>query len=808
MPIAGALVKGMIGGALKERAKNVGKTKVGKLLAREGRVMTGKPQPKAQIGAPAPVQPQQTLAPAAPTVGGGGGSGKFKTEKEAALSLRTSTIEVATLLKGSYVLEKEQLKTQRKDIEEEKRKSDEDALEGEKTPGFNMPKMPGGGLVDKVFGFVGQLIFGTVMMKLVDFLPTIASILPTLGRIADFVISSGLFIVNVLGTFINWGYKLVDGMESMVKGIFGEEGAEKFKTFMTNVKDLISAFLVWKILGQKIVTALVKNIKFAFNIAKGIVTNAFKLVNFITGGAAQKGLTVVTKGLTKVGSWIGKKTGITAAKKLGGSLFKHGAKRAGKRILLKMFGKTFVKTAQGIFGRVPIVGPLIVGLVSLVSGEPIGKALFKTFGAALGGFLGGIAGAAITAAIGTVTAGIGLVLVPIITPASMMIGEILGTFVGDMLYGLIFGGGLSGVGKALKNAFTGIFEKIVEGLKWLVELPIISQLIQIVQNPGEAIWNFGKWVFFEAIPWVMEKLGGAAKLLKEWFDAGVKRFIDNFPVFDLPLMKFGIPWTPIQVNINWLLGKSIGQIPWFKQWVNGEDELMHFPDFSMFIPLLGLPFLVGHIGKSLFPKSFFESWPSGVSSFVNPIGKGIAETFDAKLNENKDDTAKDDSKTQVEKDALVEINQMDKATARKILKLKKKKMDVGRDILQEKDPAKKEALKLEQNALSMKIRKLKGESTDSSSNVLDYTKGGSTYETKLTTANQQGGAKAVIESISTTASYEEGAEPEVIPLSSTKGKGSTGVDEVTVGAKGGAVLINSGSGGDGSDPYEALYKGG
>ena len=31
MAIGGALVKGMIGGALKERAKNIGKTKAGKI---------------------------------------------------------------------------------------------------------------------------------------------------------------------------------------------------------------------------------------------------------------------------------------------------------------------------------------------------------------------------------------------------------------------------------------------------------------------------------------------------------------------------------------------------------------------------------------------------------------------------------------------------------------------------------------------------------------------------------------------------------------------------------------------------------
>ena len=182
---------------------------------------------------------------------------------------------------------------------------------------------------------------------------------------------------------------------------------------MTNLKDLFTGFLVWKIIGQKIFDAVVKNIKFAFNVAKSIAVNAFRFVNFISGGTIGRGFQALGQGLSKVGGWIGKKTGLTAAKKMGGSLFKHGAKRAGKRVLLKMFGKTFVKTASKIFGRVPIIGPLIVGLVSLVAGEPIGKALFKTFGAALGGFLGTMAGPAISVAVAGLTAGIGGLLAPI-----------------------------------------------------------------------------------------------------------------------------------------------------------------------------------------------------------------------------------------------------------------------------------------------------------------------------------------------------------------------------------------------------------
>ena len=788
--LGGSLVKGMIGGALKERAKNIGKTKAGKLLAREGRVMTGKPQPKGDVS----VQPQQTLAPAAPTAssgGGGGGKSKFATEKEAALSIKTTTIQVATLLKGSYVLEKEQLKNRRKGKEKQKRKSREGLLEKAKgmVSGFKMPKMPGKGLLDSVFGFVGQLVFGMVMMKLVDFLPTIQKILPTLGRIVDWVIDAGIWVVDTLANFIDLGYKLVDGLEGMVRNIFGEEGAETFKTFMTNIKDLIQAFLIWKWVGKKIVTALVKNIKLAWSIAKGLVTNAFKIVNFLTGGRAQKGLTAVTKGLSKAGSWIGRKTGLTAAKKMGGSLFKHGAKRAGKRVLLKMMGKTFVKAAGKIFGRIPIVGPLVVGLVSLVAGEPIGKALFKAFGAGLGGFLGGIAGGALSTALATLSLGIGAVLIPIVTPAAMIIGELIGTFVGDMLYGLIFGGGLSGVVTAFTKTFTGIWQKIAEGLQWLVELPLVSQLIKIVQDPGSALINFARWIFFDAIPWVMGQFALAAKIVKEWFDAGVKRFVDNFPVFDLPKMKFGIPGVPWpKLDVNWLLGKAFGGIPWFQQWINGEEQLMHFPDFSMFIPGLGLPFLIGHIGKSLFPNSWFKSWPSGVSGGVNAITSALGVTGD----KEKDDKAKDDAKTKVEKEVLKKKNELEKSIVTK-----------DSEIAAEKDPKKKETLIKEKDALQSKITVLQGESGDSS--VVSDTVSTSTVETKLKTANEQGGAKAVIESISTTASYDKN-ETEVVTVPAPK---TTVVEDISgAGGGGNAPLVVGGGGEGGADPYESLYKGG
>jgi len=300
--------------------------------------------------------------------------------------------------------------------------------------------------------------------------------------------------------------------------------------------------------------------------------------------------------------------------------------------------------------------------------------------------------------------------------------------------------------------------------------------------------------------------------LKEWFDKGMERFVDNFPVFNLPLMKGKILWT-IPYNINWILGQMFGGIEWFQQWINGEGELMHFPDFSMFIPLVGLPFLMGHVGKSLFPGSFFDAWPSGLSAFTNPIGAAIHEKLQANsLNPGAALSGDEDSSDKMEeaKAALEEMKNKvgdavnsvtgavggawnwltgggDDETVKNALKSKN-----------EGDKSATTEVSIGSDALDSKNKVLEGEGGPDGS----IGNPSSAVENKLKTANQQGGAKAVIESISTTASYEEGT-PEVITLPAPT---STPSDAITTTSKAGAPLVLSGGGNN--DPYEALYKGG
>ena len=145
-----------------------------------------------------------------------------------------------------------------------------------------------------------------------------------------------------------------------MKGVFGEEGAQKFDTFMGSIKNLIAGFLVWKIIGQKIFKAIVGNIKNAFNIIKGIFAKAGKILNFLTGGrAGNLAKNVLGKGknlLGKIGKFGGK-----AGKSI---VTKVGAKVGG--LAAKIFGpaakvvapaiKGAMTTVKGFFGKIPIIG--------------------------------------------------------------------------------------------------------------------------------------------------------------------------------------------------------------------------------------------------------------------------------------------------------------------------------------------------------------------------------------------------------------------------------------------------------------------
>ena len=412
------------GGALKKTGEQKPKVDPSNLMGRQVGGDTGGadiPASKQTIN----VTPLGSDSP----VKSGGGSGDVKIVQD--ISVAVSAI--AKSMQNSLTLKEKAQRKARKAAEKDKRAAQEADVEKPDKPkkeGDGMPKfkIPGAGLLSGIFGFITKFIYGIVIMKLIEFAPQLKKVLglfklaqPLFNGITNLV--GGAF--DLLATFVDFGYKIADGAEKLVTKIFGEEGAEKFRTFMENIKNLINAFIIWKVVGEKIFKSVIKNIKNAFKLVKNFIKRglnlASKLFPNVAKGATklfQAGKGLVTKGLAKVGGFaakiFGKASGVIAP-----------AFKGAKPFLSKFFGK------------IPIVGPLVITIVSLLSGEPASQAIFKGLGAALGGALGTF------------------IPIPIL---GTLIGETIGVFVGDLLYELLMGGGIDAVGQKLKDTFMTIFK--------------------------------------------------------------------------------------------------------------------------------------------------------------------------------------------------------------------------------------------------------------------------------------------------------------------------------------------------------------
>ena len=418
-------------------------------------------------------------------VGSGGGSGDIKIIQD--ISIAVSAI--AESMKSGLVLKEKAKKKAARAAEEQKRDALEDKTEAgkpkkekkDKGLSFKVPKI---GMLDGILGFITNFIFAIAVMKLIEFAPKLKALLPLIkgaGFIVNEIFIKPLgFLLTGLASFIDFGYKIVGGMEKIVTNIFGEEGAEKFRTFMENLKTLINSFLIFKILKGKIGKALVKNIKNAFKLIKGFARRAFVGLKRFLGPGARKGI----KGLFQAGK----------------GLFTKGASKVGG-FAAKIFGKAakFVAPAlkaatpavKGFAGRIPILGPIIVGIVSLMSGEPAAQALFKAGGAALGGALGTF------------------IPIPIL---GTLIGETIGVFVGDLLYELILGGGVEAVGQKLKDTFMTIFKGgqavanwLGGGIKAFINNVLTTDPIDVKSGLGvrsaltKGLKTFGLYDFFEGL---------------------------------------------------------------------------------------------------------------------------------------------------------------------------------------------------------------------------------------------------------------------------------------------------------------------
>ena len=98
--------------------------------------------------------------------------------------------------------------------------------------------------------------------------------------------------------------------------------------------------------------------------------------------------------------------------------------------------KKVSKAAKGV--RIPIIGPILVAISSMLSGDPVKQTLFKSVGTGLG------------EALGT------LIPIPVV---GTILGGLIGEYGGDLLYTFLEGGGLSGIKSKMAKDWQNTLEQ-------------------------------------------------------------------------------------------------------------------------------------------------------------------------------------------------------------------------------------------------------------------------------------------------------------------------------------------------------------
>ena len=427
------------------------------------------------------VRPQTSLVPQITPVSASEVSSESKSSGDTLTLIKTKVFEINKFLKGSLAQEKASSKKDKKSDEKQKRKKQESTLEkiAPKPKGI-LKKItaPAKGLFDGIFNFISNILLGRLLVVLLESKKDLpgGSILMFLANMAEKVIDTIIGTLDAFGSFLLFGQQKLDGAKSWLKENRGDEAGERFDELLGSLTNLFNAAVIvgsvfaalgiakppkgpkkpkgpkgqkpgvkptkplikkpgMKPTGPSNAAKLVQ--KKHGHAARGIYQNSYD--NAISKGrtpkqAAETANAAVKRAIDK-GKIISKpQTGSLGGTDKGSKITKGGVKKIPKRLATKALGKAGVKTLKGIakgFGKVPIMGPLIVGVASLLAGEPLGQAVFKGLGAALGGFLGTF------------------IPIPVI---GTILGEMIGTLVGDMLYSLTMGGGIEEAGQKFMTA--------------------------------------------------------------------------------------------------------------------------------------------------------------------------------------------------------------------------------------------------------------------------------------------------------------------------------------------------------------------
>ena len=373
--------------------------------------------------------------------------------REEILSIKESILTIEKHISKSLNLQKEQQVKDRIDRENQKRSEQEEKSEKKNNYGLgnivkNIPK-PRLKFIDWIKNFVLNMFLGYFAVRIIDYLPTLISIVSKITPAINFIGWMGKNLIKGFIDFVDWGYKAYDSTKGFVKQL-GGTGAEKvFDEFSKNLNDVLN----YTIIAALGVAALANKVKDKPSGKGGrgqqptdprtnrpIPINKKGKYSFHkSGGAYHEEVFRKTdwsdaqyyanqnKIMRRYAERYGRdaaidKFGKGSVKDLGGkygrSRLSNVARAGAVKLAGKSGAKTVLKFVRPLLKRLPIIGGLIDFGLSVAMGEPLGRAAFSAIGAAL---------------LGTIGTGFG-------GPIGAVLGGLAGDWAGGKLYDILFNG--------------------------------------------------------------------------------------------------------------------------------------------------------------------------------------------------------------------------------------------------------------------------------------------------------------------------------------------------------------------------------
>jgi hypothetical protein len=372
--------------------------------------------------------------------------------KDSLKQIERKVIKIDKLLKDSLFLSKKDDQRKRKEKETQKFAKREKQLETKKPKkekGVNLPTPPKMGFLDWIKNFITQTILGFFAVRLIEFLPQLLKILPVIINVSDFIVDIAGKMLDGLITFVDWGYKAIDGTRGFIKNIGGEGLAQNFDKFAGAIDNIIEI---------AIITALVTAGRDKDSDSGGGVgkpRRGFdKTGNRVTRSAQKRYFERF--GRNQFIQRFGKEGLENLPKSMRRGAVQRGARSAFMGIAGKGGAKAILGFVRPLTKRIPIIGGLLDFGLSVALGEDPGRAAFKAIGATLVGALG--------AAIGSLAFGVGGII-------GGIIGGIGGDILGGALYDMFFKGKKPTPKKGKTNKLAGGGTPVKRGGKPAINSP-------------------------------------------------------------------------------------------------------------------------------------------------------------------------------------------------------------------------------------------------------------------------------------------------------------------------------------------------